>query len=228
MAQTAEAIEIGHPVSGSPQDLIARMQPAAKASQARTGVYIEVKSNSSASVDLYIQALDMVGRLFAARLEKVADDSIQKIVEVFVPDKPVTSSKLKQALMIAKAKTAVLNSGDWITANDIAGLARFSTANPSSQPSKWKREKRIFAVRHEGIDYFPIYGLDETSSYRPLPALKQVINVLEAMKDGWAMAYWFMSANGWLGGKRPQDLLVSAPDRVIAAAREEVAGITHG
>lgn len=42
------------------------------------------------------------------------------------------------------------------------------------------------------------------------------------------MAYWFRSDNRFLGGKRPQDLLASAPERVIEAAGDEVLGIAHG
>ena len=42
------------------------------------------------------------------------------------------------------------------------------------------------------------------------------------------MAYWFRSDNSFLGGKRPQDLLASAPDQVIAAALDEIHGIVHG
>ena len=38
----------------------------------------------------------------------------------------------------------------------------------------------------------------------------------------------FQSVNGFLGGKRPQDLLATDPDRVIAAARDEVLGVLHG
>ncbi len=42
------------------------------------------------------------------------------------------------------------------------------------------------------------------------------------------MAYWFRSDNSFLGGKRPQDLLASGPDRVIEAAMDEVQEIAHG
>jgi hypothetical protein len=42
------------------------------------------------------------------------------------------------------------------------------------------------------------------------------------------MAYWFLSVNSFLGGKRPQDLIASAPERVIAAAIDEVQEIAHG
>ncbi|KPA88153.1 hypothetical protein PF66_05385 [Pseudomonas asplenii] len=42
------------------------------------------------------------------------------------------------------------------------------------------------------------------------------------------MAYWFRSDNSMLGGKRPRDLLACAPDRLMAAAQDEVLGVAHG
>jgi len=59
-------------------------------------------------------------------------------------------------------------------------------------------------------------------------SVADVIGILAGHKDGWGMAYWFQSVNGFLGGKRPQDLLATDPDRVIAAARDEVLGVLHG
>lgn len=44
----------------------------------------------------------------------------------------------------------------------------------------------------------------------------------------WGLAYWFASVNSFLGGKRPQDLLIDTPDRVVDAAKDEVAGVLHG
>lgn len=152
----------------------------------------------------------------------------QQIVSPLVPKEPVTSTTLKQIQMVVWAKNAVLQSGDWVKASDVAELGPFIAANPSSQPSNWKRERRIFTLSHDSIDYLPLYGLDATTGYRPFIALKGIIAVLEARKDGWGMAYWFASVNSRLGGKRPQDLLPDAPERVLAAAQYEVAGLTHG
>jgi hypothetical protein len=58
--------------------------------------------------------------------------------------------------------------------------------------------------------------------------MARVIEVLAEHKDAWGMAYWFLSVNSFLGGKRPQDLIASAPERVIAAAIDEVQEIAHG
>lgn len=58
--------------------------------------------------------------------------------------------------------------------------------------------------------------------------MAKVIEILAKNKDSWGMAYWFRSDNSFLGGKRPQDLLASEPERVIEAAMDEVQEISHG
>jgi hypothetical protein len=161
-------------------------------------------------------------------MQKAGQETIDQIVSLFLPQVPVSSNLMREAQMLAKAKKAVLESGDWVTASDIAKLGEFTTNNPSSGPNKWKRHNRLFAIRHNGSDYFPVYGLDNDAAYRPLPAMREVINILATKKNSWGMAYWFASVSSLLGGKRPQDLLVTDPQRVIEAAMDEVAGITHG
>ncbi len=135
---------------------------------------------------------------------------------------------LKEAAMLVRARKAVLESGDWLTAADIAQLAGLSTRNPSAQPNKWKKQGQIFAIHHGGVDYFPGYGLDRDTGFRPVKALARIIKPFDGHKDGWGMAYWFRSDNSFLGGKRPQDLLASEPERVVEAAMDEVQEITHG
>jgi hypothetical protein len=130
--------------------------------------------------------------------------------------------------MTAEARTAVLESGDWLNAAQIAGMSGVSANNPSVQPNKWKKNRQIFAVRHRGVEYFPRYALDPSTGYRPVKGLARVLGVFRGRKDDWGLAYWFASVNGFLGGTRPQDLLIDQPDRVVAAAEDEVAGALHG
>ncbi|WP_407118280.1 hypothetical protein [Bradyrhizobium sp. LMG 9283] len=59
----------------------------------------------------------------------------------------------------------MLESGNWLTAVQIAEMAGFSASNPSAEPNKWMNDGQIFAVRHRGVDYFPGYALD------PSPAI---------------------------------------------------------
>jgi hypothetical protein len=153
---------------------------------------------------------------------------LASLVEALVPEAPPTPVQLKEAVMLGRARAAVLDEPHWLTAAQIAELAGFSKKNPSAQPNKWKREGLIFAIRHHGIDYFPGYGLDPQTGYRPLKAMAKVIDAFGETKDGWGLAYWFSSANGFLGGKRPRDLLATEPERVIAAAKDERAPVAHG
>ena len=98
----------------------------------------------------------------------------------------------------------------------------------TSTGPKWKRDGVVFAIRHNGIDYFPSYGLDAAAGYRPRKALAQVIQAFGDAKDAWGLSYWFMSANSFLGGKSSRDLLATDPGRVIAAAADERKGVLPG
>ncbi|WP_225920046.1 antitoxin Xre/MbcA/ParS toxin-binding domain-containing protein [Pseudomonas vanderleydeniana] len=130
--------------------------------------------------------------------------------------------------MLVQARRAVLKSGDWLTAAEVALLVGLNTRYPSAQPNKWKQQGLIFAISHRGVDYFPGYGLDPDADFLPAQALAKIIEVFAGHKDCWGMASWLHSDNSMLGGKRPQELLTSAPDRVIAAALDEVQEIAHG
>jgi hypothetical protein len=48
------------------------------------------------------------------------------------------------------------------------------------------------------------------------------------MRSGWSIAFWFAGLNSFLDDGRPQDLLASKPEMVIAAARDEMEGLQHG
>lgn len=145
-----------------------------------------------------------------------------------MPNVPLPQHMLIEARMAAEARKAVLESGEWLTAAQIAEMAGFSASNPSAQPNKWKKDGQIFAVRDHGVDYFPGYALDPSTDYRPAKGLARVLGVLRGQKDDWGLAFWFASVNSFLGGKRPLDLLISKPERGVAAAEDEVAGVLHG
>ncbi|QQO35358.1 hypothetical protein JJC00_06655 [Bradyrhizobium diazoefficiens] len=175
--------------------------------------------------------LDTVAGLTAlipSIIERRHEAKYRSIIEALVPDIPPPRHKLIEARMTAEARKSVIETGEWMTAAQIAEIAGFSTTNPSAQPNKWKREGQIFAIHHRGTDYFPGYALDASTDYRPSKGLARALKVFRGKKDDWGLAYWFASVNSFLGGKRPQDLLISEPDRVVAAAEDEVAGVLHG
>ncbi len=173
------------------------------------------------------QVLLQIIRLTQKSLASHSENTLSMIVETLLPKDSPSPTLLKEAEMMLRAKVAVLEGADWLTATQVASIAGFSDKNPSAQLHKWKRDGAIFAIRRSGIDYFPGYTLDSNQEYRPYRALRKVIAHFEGTKEGWGLAFWFQSANSFLGGKRPMDLLAKKPDEVIAAAADEAMGVVH-
>jgi hypothetical protein len=155
-------------------------------------------------------------------------EAIDKIVSALLPEVAIPDAALAQARMMVDAKSVILNSGDLLPAGEIAKLAGYSANNPSAQPNKWKRDGAIFAIHHKGTDYFPIYALNPDENYRPYKAVADILRVFGDTKDSWGLAFWFTGLNSFLDDQRPQDLLAADPERVIAAAKDEVEGVQHG
>ena len=155
-------------------------------------------------------------------------ESLEKIVGALLPEIVIPNAALIQARMMMDAKSKILQGGDFVSAIEIAKLAGYSEKNPSAQPNKWKKDGTIFAIQHKGVDYFPLYALDPVENYRPYKAVAEVLRVFGDTKTGWGAAFWFAGLNSFLDDRRPQDLLASDSDLVIAAAKDEVEGVQHG
>lgn len=211
-------------ITGSPKEIGRRLNQL----DADQVVAIGLEHVSAKEVGAIAETLARFAQLVHLGFARYERETLESLVEALVPRSPPTPTQLKEAAMQARARTAVLQEGNWLTTAQIAELAGFSASNPSAQPNKWKRDGLIFAIRHRGVEYFPGYGLDPKTDYRPLKAMAKVIETFGASKDGWGLAYWFSSANSFLGGKRPQDVLAKQPDRVAAAAADELEAVEHG
>ena len=160
-------------------------------------------------------------------IEQRQADTLKKFVSIFLTDVAPSKAAREQARMLIDAKTAILNSPDFLPATEVAKLAGFSATNPSVQPNKWKRNRGIFAIQHGRDDYFPLYALNP-DDHRPRKQMAEILRVFGDAKDGWGLAFWFAALNSFLDYERPQDVLAIDPDRVIAAAKDEMAGVQHG
>ena len=139
---------------------------------------------------------------------------------------PIPSIAEREALMQIGAKKAVLESDCWLTAEELARRVHSPVEMIRAQLRDWEEKRQVFSICSNGIDYYPRYTLDD--DFRPYPSNVQILTVLTTTKSRWAMAFWFASVSSYLGGKRPQDLLHIDPERTLAAAEDEAAGITHG
>ena len=86
----------------------------------------------------------------------------------------------------------------------------------------------IFSIRNEETELFPLYALNPNAGYGLAKELANIIEIFRERKDEWGIAYWFAGANGFLGGRRPQDILHTDPEAVLAAAKDEAMSTTHG
>lgn len=130
---------------------------------------------------------------------------------------------LKEAEMNFRAKFAVLEGADWLTAAQVGALCGLARTNLD----EWRNARAVFAIRSNGIDYFPGYAFDPEKNYSPYQSVKIVISHLGAASDGWGLAFWFHSINSFLGGKRPMDVLAKQSNAVIAAAADASIGVEH-
>ena len=83
--------------------------------------------------------------------------------------------------------------------------------------SRWKREGLIFAIPWHGKDHDPAFQFRDG---RPIPTIKAVLKTLPRDMSPWQVVFWFVSENGWLGGKRPCDALADESALVAAATAE--------
>lgn len=131
----------------------------------------------------------------------------------------------EEAQMLLRAKRAVLDSTEWLSASEVGSLCGTDSLDLVTE---WREEGKIFSIPHNGSELVPRYALDKNASYHPLGAMVEALKAFRSVKDDWGIAFWFASANSYLGGQRPQDVLESHPDQVIAAAYDELRGVTHG
>jgi len=113
-----------------------------------------------------------------------------------------------------------------LRAENRALRSKFASAHPcvpvSGDMVNWLKSRMIFAVRHKGGELVPAFQFDGDG--RPRPIIREVLNLLPSQLSPWQVAFWFASANSWLGGLAPCEALDS-PKRVIEAARMEAADI---
>jgi hypothetical protein len=83
---------------------------------------------------------NLASSMYEVLQERQDLNSLERLAEVFVTRKPPSPRLLKEAAMLVQARKAVLESGDWLNAADIAQVAQLSTRNPSAQPNKWKKQ----------------------------------------------------------------------------------------
>ena len=143
----------------------------------------------------------------------------ERLIESMLPATVPSTARVLQARRNALAREALLQDFGALTSAEVADLAGSRAANKAALANRWKQEGRIFPITHHGQTLFPSYQFD--AECQPRPVISEVLSTLGQQSRDWELALWFLSSNGWLGGRRPVDLLESDPAAVAAAARHE-------
>lgn len=151
------------------------------------------------------------------------------ISDVTMPDKeeddsPTTGQRIQ--LYACLKRIVRIGPEGLIDRDDFASAVQLEGKVAKEQLAQWAESGDIFVVEHNGIDFYPLYGLYADPPPRPLPAMKGIIQALQM--DAWHIAIWFMAGCGMLGSRRPQDVIALDPEAVLTAAIDEGQGITHG
>jgi hypothetical protein len=140
------------------------------------------------------------------------------LAEELMPSGPLpTVGQVWQAQRNAEARWQLFSEFGAYTSQEI-GERRSRASNKHALANRWRSEGKVFAVEHGGQLVYPGFQFDpETLAPQPV-----VANVLEALPrdalSDWEVALWWTAGNGWLGGRRPVDVIDDDPSVLAGAA----------
>ena len=119
----------------------------------------------------------------------------------------------------------ILSASEWLTFNDLGIKLGTDIDLVKDLIDSWIKDNLIFVIEHNQHRLIPAYALD--ASCKPIPVIQNVLTIFNGKKSAWAIAAWFASLNGWLGGITPIEAISSNPERITAAAMAEVSSAEH-
>jgi Protein of unknown function (DUF2384) len=162
----------------------------------------------------------------AAAAWQAHEQGLGALVEALTPEQLElpTPAAVLQARRNVEARSALLQEFGALDSGQVAELAGSRATNRAALANRWRAEQRVLAVPMGDELLYP--GFQFTAEGKPVPAVGSALRELrtDPRLRHWQAALWFAGPNGWLGGRRPVDLLDAEPDAVVEAARREAAG----
>lgn len=202
----------------------ARPEPAAEKSS--HSYLLQVHSDAMSRV---LEAvMPMLDRVLSQKTAEIREQKLEELVD-FIAGQMVVPSRIdtKMAQRLAARHARVLNEFGFATAEQLADANQSRAGNRNALADNWKKRRQVFAVRHRDESGRPreVFPLFQFEDHKPIKVVQSILEAFGEHKAPWKLALWFASNNGWLPGQaRPVDLLESAPDAVVQAARRDAAG----
>lgn len=173
--------------------------------------------------------LPLLGQLLQEKAEATRERKLTDLVEFMTAQMVVPSAvDTRMAQRLAERHARVLNEFGHFSAEQLAELNHSRASSRTALADNWKRRRLVLALRHrdvEGVEreVFPAFQFSD--DHKPLSVMPSILASFGPNKAPWKLALWFTSANGWLPGSvRPVDLLHTAPEAVVEAARRDAKG----
>ncbi len=196
-----------------------------KQSEGRTFL-LEVRD--PAAGEMLLASFPLLDRVLAEKTVQVRERRMEELVD-FLAERMLVPSpvEMQMAQRLALRHAHILEEFGFYTAEELADANRSHAADRGALVDNWRKRRRVFAVPHpdraaRSRDVYPAFQFQD---YRPLAAVRDVLEAFGPGKTPWKLALWFTSNNGWLpDSARPVDLLVSDAQAVIDAARRDAGG----
>lgn len=146
------------------------------------------------------------------------DEVVAALLRSLAP--PPSDAEVRMASRIAQARADILREFGYVTRDQLAAAS--SAKVPTTMVDNWRKRGKVFSVPlpEAGPRTAEVYLGFQFHEGKPLPVVERVIAAFQGRRTGWSLAHWFVGGNGMLeDSARPVDLLTSAPDAVVDAAR---------
>lgn len=214
--RTAEEIErgIAKELGKSERKAVSR----ALRGDAGEAIIVRFGKHSPLSAGLVADALRRVEALAGGMQAARQEQRIAALLDaVLAPPEAASETRRLLALDNAALRKRFLETIPCLTSAEVGRLAGSAARNAAATASRWKAERRVFAVPAGGQDRYPTFQFRDGAAH---PAVARALAALPRGKGPWPVAFWFVTGNGWLGGAAPMDRLDDAEALVAAAARE--------
>ena len=165
--------------------------------------------------------------LLGERLHSLDDAEMERLIDVAMPtlsDRPAPTV-IDQARRNSGARAKFVQDYEMLDAEQVHELFGSAAKNRAALAARWRADGKIFALDYRGRLLYPAFQFDQQG--RPKSIIGKVLAMLGGAAGPWQTAIWFTSANPWLDGKRPLELLDSKPDRVLDAAADVTEPVAH-
>ena len=234
---TAPSVSVGAVRESTPD--FARHHGTQTAEQKLTDIVkelVEVENLEAQEEDILVVSADdsdtleharLLIELLGQRLGDLEKADMERIIEAVVPslmDRPPPAF-IDQARRNAEARTDFMRQYEMLDTDQLHALYGSKARNRSALATRWRSDKKIFAVQHGGRYLYPAFQFDAQG--RPRKVISKVLAALGATVGGWQTALWFVAPNGWLAGEKPVDLLDREPSAVLDAAADVAEPVAH-